>query len=143
MAAFDSYASWAYYAGMDFAAVISFLTAAMSVGVKVFGLPDQIKSNFQRKSTTGLSTWFVFSAFISYILWTIHGIQVHDNALIIGQGLGVATTGIIVWQVFLYRTNHTKKTKVSKYVYILLTNKISKRVSGHRNPFIKSHKKLA
>lgn len=114
---------------MDFTVVISFLTTIVSVGVKVVGLPDQIKSNYQRKSTAGLSTWFVLSAFISYVLWTIHGIQVRDNALIIGQGLGVVTTAIIVWQLYLYRSNHSKNTRISRYSFILLTNKIGKHAS--------------
>jgi len=77
-----------------------------SVVVKVVGLPDQIKSNYKRKSTEGLSPWFVLSAFVSYILWLVHGFLVHDWSLIIGQGLGVLTTGVIVWQIFLYRGAH-------------------------------------
>jgi uncharacterized protein with PQ loop repeat len=114
---------------MELTAVVTLLTTVVSVGVKVVGFPDQIKSNFRRKSTSGLSTWFVMSAFISYILWTIHGLQVHDEALIIGQGLGVATTGVIVWQIAIYNKN-SKKTKVeSKYMLSLLSYRTIRRVA--------------
>ncbi|HEY4160557.1 MAG TPA: PQ-loop repeat-containing protein [Candidatus Saccharimonadales bacterium] len=91
---------------MPLDALISVLTTVVSVLVKVVGLPDQIKSNYRRKSTDGLSAWFVLSAFVSYALWVVHGLLVHDWSLVIGQGLGVLTTGVIVWQLFLYRGPH-------------------------------------
>jgi len=103
---------------MEFTAVVAFLTAAISVAVKVVGLPDQIRSNYRRKSTAGLSSWFIVTAFISYILWTLHGIQVNDKALVVGQGLGVLTTGIIVVQLILYRKPKTDKAPMERWIAV-------------------------
>jgi uncharacterized protein with PQ loop repeat len=112
---------------MDMTAVVAFLTTALSIFVKVVGLPDQIKSNHRRKSTTGLSSWFVISAFFSYLLWTIHGAQVHDDALIIGQGLGVLTTGIIVCQVVIYGPKNHRSARTVSTVVNFPYNKLLRR----------------
>lgn len=100
-------------------AIVALLTTIFSVIVKVVGFPDQIRSNYARKSTAGLSNWFVMSAFLSYVLWTVHGLLVHDWSLIIGQGLGVLTSGAIVWQIVLYR-GANKRTKLSRSAGLLL-----------------------
>lgn len=96
--------------------MVTLLTAAFSIGVKVVGMPDQIRSNHRRKSTSGLSWWFMISSLISYALWVVHGLQVHDEALVIGQGLGVITTAVIVVQMYLYRksTDKERPTHVSR-----------------------------
>lgn len=84
------------------ATIVGFLTTTVAILVKVIGLPDQIKKIHQRKSTEGISTIFFALAFVSYFLWTIHGIFQKDNVLIIGQGVGMLTTGIILAQILLY-----------------------------------------
>lgn len=88
---------------LPFPAIIGFLTAAIAILVKVIGLPDQIRQNLARKSTKGLSSIFITLAFISYGMWTLHGVLQKDNVLIIGQGVGLLTTGIVLYQIFLYR----------------------------------------
>jgi uncharacterized protein with PQ loop repeat len=88
---------------MIVAATVAVLTTICSVAVKVVGMPDQIKSNYRRKSTSGLSRWFMLSTLISYALWVVHGVQVHDMSLVIGQGLGVLVTGVVVAQMWVYR----------------------------------------
>lgn len=93
---------------MDPVALVTLLTAIFSVAVKVIGMPDQIKSNYRRKSTGGLSPWFMISTFVSYDLWVVHGLQVHDMALVIGQGLGALVMAIILSQMFMYRSNRDK-----------------------------------
>jgi len=85
------------------AAIIGFLTTTIAILVKVIGLPDQIKKIYKRKSTEGISTIFFLLAFLSYLLWTIHGFFEKDNVPIIGQGVGLFTTGIIIAQIFIYR----------------------------------------
>ena len=85
------------------ASLIGFLTTIVAILVKVIGLPDQIKKIYKRKSVEGISTVFFILAFVSYFLWTIHGIFQKDNVLIIGQGAGMVTTGIILGQIFIYR----------------------------------------
>jgi len=88
---------------ITFAGIIGLLTLIIGILVKVIGLPDQIRKNYNRKSTEGLSTAFMALAFISYFLWTLHGIMRKDIVLIVGQGLGILTTGIIIWQILIYR----------------------------------------
>jgi ADP-ribose pyrophosphatase YjhB (NUDIX family)/uncharacterized protein with PQ loop repeat len=85
--------------------VISFLTLLVGVLVKVIGLPDQIKKNYKRKSTEGQAISFWIIAWLAYLLWWYYGVLKHDIVIIIGQGLGVLTTGVILWQVFIYRKN--------------------------------------
>ena len=86
-----------------FGVIIGILTVFVGILVKVFGFPDQFMKNYRRKSTEGLSTIFIILAFISYILWTLHGFLQDDLVLIIGQGVGIITTGMIVFQVFYYK----------------------------------------
>jgi uncharacterized protein with PQ loop repeat len=94
------------------ALVIGFLTTVLSILVKIIGFPDQIRKNYMRKSTEGVSTTFYILSFLVYILWTLHGILAKDWVVILGQGLGIITTGVIVYQIFVYRKR--KPTKVSK-----------------------------
>ena len=89
----------------DFAAIIAVLTIIFGIVVKVIGFPDQIKKNYNRKSTKGLSTTFIVLSFTAYALWTMHGIIRDDPVLIIGQGLGIITTGVILYQIWAYRRN--------------------------------------
>jgi uncharacterized protein with PQ loop repeat len=103
---------------MSFEAVVAVLTTVLSVGVKVIGMPEQIKANRRRKSTEGLSGWFMICTLLSYGMWVIHGFLVHDMSLIIGQSLGVLVTTVIVWQMIMYRKTAPKipspaKTTVS------------------------------
>lgn len=83
--------------------VIGIVTTIVSILVKVIGLPDQIYKNHKRKSTLGLSVPFFTLGFVSYALWTAYGILKQDWVLILGQGAGMLTMGIIAWQIYLYR----------------------------------------
>lgn len=87
------------------AAIIGVLTVIVGILVKVVGFPDQALKNYKRKSTKGLSTVFMILALVSYSLWTLHGIMQGDWVLILGQGVGILTTGIIVLQIIAYRKN--------------------------------------
>lgn len=90
---------------LTLAVVIGLLTTTLSILIKVIGFPDQIRKNYKRKSTEGLSTTFYILSFITYSLWTIHGFLQKDWVVILGQGLGIITTGIIVYQIIVYRKN--------------------------------------
>lgn len=82
-----------------FIAIIGVVTIAVAVLVKVIGLPDQIRKNYKRKSTEGLSTVFVLMGLLSYVLWTLYGALKHDWVVVWGQGVGMVAMGIIAWQV--------------------------------------------
>ncbi|MCX6723576.1 MAG: SemiSWEET family transporter [Candidatus Staskawiczbacteria bacterium] len=83
--------------------VIGILTTVFSLLTKLIGFPDQIKKNYERKSTEGISLWFFLLSFISYALWTAHGILQNDWVVYLGQGLGVITTGAILTQIWIYK----------------------------------------
>lgn len=85
------------------AALIGTATVIMGILVKVLGFPDQFLKNYRRKSTEGLSSIFIILTFVSYCLWTLHGLYQNDFVLILGQGAGVLTSGAIVCQLFIYR----------------------------------------
>jgi uncharacterized protein with PQ loop repeat len=90
-------------ATFTFTAIVGFLTVALGILVKLVGFPDQIRRNYKNKSTQGLSTAFMALSFIAYSMWTLHGILIHDMVIVIGQGLGIITTGAILWQIYVYR----------------------------------------
>src|SRR6185437_9020588 len=109
---------------MSFEAVVAVLTTVLSVGVKVIGMPDQIKANRQRKSTEGLSHWFMLCTLASYVMWVIHGLLVHDLSLIIGQGLGVLVTAVIVGQMIAYRKPTSKLAHPLKFAMTWVSTKV-------------------
>lgn len=91
---------------ITFASIIGILTVVVGILVKMIGFPDQFRLNYKRKSTKGLSKLFYFLAFLSYLLWTIHGLLQDDWVLVVGQGVGIITTAMIVAQIFIYRKNN-------------------------------------
>lgn len=85
--------------------LIGTLTVIVSIVTKLIGLPDQIRQNYIRKSTTGVSTILFFSLFLSYTLWTFYGLLKNDLFLMIGHSIGIITTGIIIFQIIKYHSN--------------------------------------
>jgi uncharacterized protein with PQ loop repeat len=85
--------------------VVGILTTVLSILVKVVGFPDQIRKNYKRKSTEGVSTSFYILSFTVYLLWTFYGLLQKDWVITLGQGLGIITTGVIVYQIYIYRKN--------------------------------------
>lgn len=79
------------------------ITVVLALLVKVIGLPDQIRTNHARRSTAGLSTPYFVLSFASYCAWTLHGVLHHDPVVVLGQALGIVTTGILLCQIYFYR----------------------------------------
>lgn len=88
---------------ITFTVMVGFLTVILGILVKLIGFPDQMRRNYQKKSTEGLSTAFIMLSFCAYVMWTLHGILINDIVVIVGQGLGIITTGAILWQIYIYR----------------------------------------
>lgn len=93
---------------LTFTAIVGFLTVGLGVLVKLVGFPDQMRRNYKSKSTKGLSTAFIALSFLAYTMWTLHGILVKDMVIVIGQGLGIVTTGAILIQIYVYRKANPK-----------------------------------
>ena len=83
-------------------AVVGGLTIVLSIATKVIGFPDQMRTNFRRKSVEGVSKTFYVLSFITYTVWTLYGILQKDMVVTLAQGLGVVTTGIILYQIMIY-----------------------------------------
>lgn len=83
--------------------IVGASTVVVSVLVKIIGLPDQIRKNHKRKSTKGLSAPFFLLGLLSYVLWTFYGLLQNDWVIVLGQGIGVLTMGIIVYQIWFYK----------------------------------------
>jgi uncharacterized protein with PQ loop repeat len=90
-------------AHVSLVSVIGTLTIVFSVLVKVIGIPAQIRRNFQRQSTDGVSLADQSIGFLAYFFWTVYGILRHDRVLIYGQILGVIATSFILYQFVHYR----------------------------------------
>jgi uncharacterized protein with PQ loop repeat len=76
----------------------------VSILTKILGEPDQIRRNWMRKSTNGVSTPLYVLGFLSYCLWTLHGFMQADPFLIGAQSIGIITSGIVLVQMWIYRS---------------------------------------
>jgi len=92
-----------------FATIIGILAVIFSFLAKIVGHPDQMIKNYRRKSTEGVAISMFVTSFLAYLFYTIHGILKKDWVVVSGQGLGVITTGIILWQAFYYRNKKDSK----------------------------------
>lgn len=88
---------------MTFEAVISTLTVVASFSTKAIGAPSQIKQLLKTKNSASFSILHGTLIFIAYILWSIHGYLKNDLTVMIGQGIGVITSGLILYFVIKYR----------------------------------------
>lgn len=86
-----------------FTTIISVMTIIFSFLVKIIGFPSQIKLLLRHSDTSNISKPFYILNFISYFLWTIHGFNQGDKIIIIGQGLGVIASGIVLYLLFRRR----------------------------------------
>ena len=85
--------------------VVGILTIVSTLILKIVGFPHQVKENYIRKSTKGVSTIFFALIFWCYSLWTLYGILKKDIVVSIGHGIGIIVTGIILIQIIIYRKN--------------------------------------
>ena len=80
---------------MSFEHFISIATVIATLSVKLVGYPAQIRKVAQSRSEGNLSLTHIGLAFVSYLLWTIHGVLKGDWVIIAGQGLGIVTSGVL------------------------------------------------
>lgn len=88
---------------MTFEQLISILTVITTISVKLIGIPSQIRKIHQTKSVESISILHFALGFTAYVLWTIHGILKMDWTIIIGQSIGIFTSGILLAVIFYYR----------------------------------------
>ncbi|SDE31419.1 SemiSWEET family transporter [Niabella drilacis] len=88
---------------MSFEGTISTLTIISSLAVKLIGGPGQIKLLIQTKNAQGISLLQWILVVLSYVLWLLHGIVKKDITVIVGQGIGVLTSGVTLFFIVKYR----------------------------------------
>lgn len=88
---------------MTFEAVISTLTVVASFSTKLIGAPSQINQLLKTKNSDSFSVLHGTLIFVAYILWAIHGYLKNDMTVMIGQGIGVLTSGLILFFIIKYR----------------------------------------
>lgn len=96
---------------MTFEAIISTLTLISTLSVKLIGFPSQIQKVRKAGHIEGVSVLYFMLGFITYTLWTLHGIVKQDITVIVGQGIGVIASGALL--VVLFKT--AKKVKTSSF----------------------------
>lgn len=87
--------------------IVSNLAIIVSLSLKLVGFPSQIKKVRDNGTTEGISVIYFVLGFITYSLWTLHGILINDMTVIIGQGLGVIACGILL--LVIYNTKRKEK----------------------------------
>ena len=83
--------------------VIGVLATISSLTIVVFGLPAQIINNYRRKSCEGLATPLIYSACVTYTLWSLYGWTKPDWFLVVAQTPGCVLAFILLFQLFHYR----------------------------------------
>ena len=92
---------------MTFEAIISTSILITSLAIKGVGSPSQIKLLLKSKNSNNHSLIQWILMFSNYVLWTIHGIILKDWTIIIAQGIGIFTSGTILYLVIRYRHKET------------------------------------
>lgn len=88
---------------MTYEGIISTLTVIASLAVKLIGSPSQIRQLIKTKNSESVSLLQWVLVFTSYVLWLLHGIIKKDITVIVGQGIGIITSGLIVFFIIKYR----------------------------------------
>lgn len=88
---------------MTYEGIISTLTVIASLAVKIIGAPSQIRQIVKTNSSESVSLLQWVLVFTSYVLWLLHGIIKKDVTVIIGQGIGIITSGLIMIFILKYR----------------------------------------
>lgn len=84
--------------------IVGVVVACLSIASKTIGAPHQIKKNFKRKSTEGLSLLSFTMSFITYSFWALYGALKEDWVIFLAHGtLGCLVTGIVLFQFYTYR----------------------------------------
>lgn len=92
---------------MTIGEIISNLAIVVSLSLKLIGFPSQIKKVSDNRTTEGISVTYFVLGFVTYSLWTLHGILTNDLTVVIGQGLGVIACGILLLVIY----KHSAKRK--------------------------------
>lgn len=74
-----------------------------SLAIALVGLPQQAWANYRHRSCTGLSPVLVYSATITYGLWSVYGWVKPDIFLGISQTIGWLFSLVLLAQLWYYK----------------------------------------
>lgn len=96
-----------------FAQIISVLTVIATLSVKIIGVPAQIRKIHQTGSIENISILYFSLSFSSYVLWTIHGVLEQDYVIIVGQGIGIVSSGTLLF-LLIYHCRRSRLVEDSR-----------------------------
>ncbi|OGY64735.1 MAG: hypothetical protein A3I24_02485 [Candidatus Harrisonbacteria bacterium RIFCSPLOWO2_02_FULL_41_13b] len=79
------------------------LAVIASMTIALVGFPTQIYRNYKRQNCDGIAPVLIYSAFISYLLWTLYAWTKPDLFLIVTDTTGVILTSILILQNIYYK----------------------------------------
>lgn len=91
---------------MTFESIISTLTVIASFATKTIGAPSQIKLLLKTRNSDSFSALHNSIIFIAYCLWSIHGYLQKDWTVMIGQGIGILTSGTLLYFVLKFKKSN-------------------------------------
>ena len=77
--------------------IVAVATLVASLSVKLIGYPNQIKRIRKAGQLEAVSSLYFKLSFITYFLWTLHGIFKKDFTIIAGQGVGFLVSGTLLY----------------------------------------------
>lgn len=83
--------------------LLKIVTVVLSLVVTGLGLTAQVRKNFERRSTEGLSIFYFCILAVSYSFWTVYGVAQGDIVLIIPMAVGAVVSWVLVAQFYFLR----------------------------------------
>lgn len=94
--------------------IVGIATIAISSCIKFIGFPKQAIKIYKSKSNANVSALLFCFSFVSYILWTYYGYLKNDRVIMVGQGVGILTSGIVLYLIYKNKKTSIKKSDCRK-----------------------------
>lgn len=79
------------------------LATIASLSITFIGFPQQIYKNYKCKNVEGIAPFLIYSAVLTYFLWTVYAWIKPDLFLGITQTSGLVFSSILLAQLFIYQ----------------------------------------
>lgn len=88
---------------MSTLSVVGSLAMLASLVIIVLGIPAQIIKNYRRKSCDGLAPSLIYSASVTYFLWSMYAWMKPDWFLAVAQTPGCVLSLVLIFQLLRYK----------------------------------------
>ena len=82
--------------------ILSILATASGMIMGLANMPQAYKI-FKRKSAKDISIWTYGSFFVGSIIWILYGLEEHDYAIILANGIGSVSLACVIVGWIKYR----------------------------------------